>query len=230
MGDTWIVDITHYGDPLDPALDIPEPARRLREFFGTIVGATTAWPFPDQSRTTGLRCRRRPNRKPCSGLLRVILVEGEGHIAWACSNCDDNGLISGWRDSHWDLSPADDDDEERRVIQATDEAFDVILTHDEYAALLRTPWFDDDVRRTILGAQASEDEVDLWGTEEALDDLLDVVAGEANHERHKEWRDRLDTVFDKIEFALNKNGRGERMIFELFGSIPGRDGRRGRRC
>ena len=63
MGDTWIVDITHYGDILDPELDIPGPARRLGEFFGTIVGATTAWPFPDQPRTTGLRCRRRPNRR-----------------------------------------------------------------------------------------------------------------------------------------------------------------------
>jgi hypothetical protein len=65
-----------------------------------------------------------------------------------------------------------------RIFQATDEALDVILTHDEYAAFLRMPWFDDDVRRTILAAQANEDEVDLWGTQEELDDLLDTIAAE----------------------------------------------------
>ena len=42
MGDTWIVDITHYEDILDPALDVPGTARRLGEYFGTIVGAAQA--------------------------------------------------------------------------------------------------------------------------------------------------------------------------------------------
>ena len=74
---TWIVDITHYEDILDPTLDVPGPARRLGAFFGTIVAAATAWPFPDQPRTTGVRCRRRPNRKPCPGLLSNGLSPGE---------------------------------------------------------------------------------------------------------------------------------------------------------
>lgn len=42
MGDTWVVDITCFGDVLDPTIDIPEPARRLGKFFGTIVSAATA--------------------------------------------------------------------------------------------------------------------------------------------------------------------------------------------
>lgn len=67
MGDTWIVDITHFGDPRDPSLDIPEGARRMGQFFGTIVSAATAWPFPNVARTTALRCRRRPGRRERRG-------------------------------------------------------------------------------------------------------------------------------------------------------------------
>ena len=157
MGNTWIVDVTDFGDPRDPTVDIPDRARFLGEFFGAIVAAATAWPFPDTARTTALRCRRRPDRKPCPGLLDVVLVEEKEHIAWTCTECDDNGLIHGWRGTHWDLTSEDDDSRE------LDDTLDVILSHEEYAALLRIPWYDDDVRRTILSVQANREEVDLWG-------------------------------------------------------------------
>jgi len=200
MGDTWIVDITHYEDILDPTLDIPESARRLGMFFGTIVQAATAWPFPDIPTQSVLRCRRRPGRKPCPGFLRVLLLEDKNEIAWGCSSCDDEGWISNWRGSHWDLSFDAEDPRDY------DETLDVRLTAEEAAALVRMPWYDDGVRRTIMAAHSHGNDINLWGTEEELDDLLDAVAGEANHELNRTWRKRLDSAFDKIEAEL-ESGR-----------------------
>ena len=64
----------------------------------------------------------------------------------------------------------------------------------------------DDIQRTIMAAYAEANHINLWGTEEELDDLLDAVAGEANHEPQRKWRKRLDSAFDKIEIALKGAG------------------------
>jgi hypothetical protein len=37
MGDTWIVDLRHYLDPSGAFADMPTPARRLAEYFASIV-------------------------------------------------------------------------------------------------------------------------------------------------------------------------------------------------
>ena len=51
---------------------------------------------------TGVKCRRRPGRKPCRGEI-VAAIESESlRIVWACPVCEDNGLVSGSRDSPWD--------------------------------------------------------------------------------------------------------------------------------
>ena len=44
MGDTWIIDMTHYADIRDPAQKVPMPARQIGEFFGLIVSAASSWP------------------------------------------------------------------------------------------------------------------------------------------------------------------------------------------
>lgn len=87
-----------------------------------------------------------------------------------------------------------------------DRTLDVHLTTEESAALSRIPWYDEDIRRTIMAALAEPGRVILWGTVGELDDLLDVVAGEANHESQRKWRKRLDSAFDKIEVALKGAG------------------------
>jgi hypothetical protein len=95
MGNTWITDMTDLPDIRNPDVDIPEPARRLAAHFGSIVKAATAHPSMDLVKTD-IRCRRRPGRKPCPGNMRLIYDDDIGEIEWACTSCDDRGIIRGW--------------------------------------------------------------------------------------------------------------------------------------
>ena len=103
MGDTWITDMRHFLDVLEPDVDIPGPARRLAEYLGRIVEAATAKP-PMFLRHSDIRCRRRPGRKPCVGHIRLVYNEDEGEIVWECTACDDRGIISDFEGTPWDRS------------------------------------------------------------------------------------------------------------------------------
>jgi hypothetical protein len=103
MGDTWITDMMHFLDIMEPDADIPDRTRRLAEYFGKIVEAATSRPalyLVD----TEVRCRRRPKRKPCPGHIRLVCNEDEGEIVWECTSCDDHGIIRGFEGTPWDRS------------------------------------------------------------------------------------------------------------------------------
>ncbi len=103
MGDTWITNMQHFldTDGLIPD-DLPGPAYRLSNFLGSIVQAVTS--RKDQNLTSiGIRCRRKPRRKPCPGeILALTDAENYFSISWHCTVCDDNGVISGWQGTIWD--------------------------------------------------------------------------------------------------------------------------------
>jgi hypothetical protein len=103
MGDTWITDMRHVLDVLEPEVDVPGPARRLAEYFGRIVEAATSKP-PMQRVDTEIGCRRRPRRRPCIGHIRLVWDDEEGEITWECTSCGDRGVIRGFEGSPWDRS------------------------------------------------------------------------------------------------------------------------------
>jgi predicted PhzF superfamily epimerase YddE/YHI9 len=96
--------MTHLPDPLDPDPRIPEPARRLTEYLGSIIEKASLF-LPEQWGGTNMRCRRRPGRKRCPGRIHVrIGKEDPPEIHWACPRCEENGIIRNWQGSAWDLS------------------------------------------------------------------------------------------------------------------------------
>ncbi|MGD0662300.1 MAG: hypothetical protein ABSD38_29950 [Syntrophorhabdales bacterium] len=104
MGNTWHTDIEHFLD-VDgyPALDLPRPAERLMEYFGSIIEAVTGRYEKKAMRTTGIRCRRRPGHRRCDGrIMAGMAAENPEAISWECPACSDGGFISGWRGSMWD--------------------------------------------------------------------------------------------------------------------------------
>lgn len=103
MGDTWVVDVTHFLDQAGNIAAPKGPARKLAEHFLSIVAAATT-PFDMSRPLPVVNCRRRPNRKPCRGEIYIDLDPDTNAIVWSCTICDDNGYISNWKGCLWDLS------------------------------------------------------------------------------------------------------------------------------
>lgn len=104
MPDTWITDLTHFLEDSRLHPNLPGPARRLATYLGSIVVAVTS-AEPDDP--LGVRCRRRPGRRPCPGEIEGFIDPESNQIHWACLVCGDNGLIANWEHTMWNFSMAD---------------------------------------------------------------------------------------------------------------------------
>jgi hypothetical protein len=99
MADTWIIDLRHFLTPAGAIDEMPAPARRLAEYFASIVvDATSNLDDPPT-----VRCRRRLRRRRCPGRIDAIAsVEDHEAIVWHCPVCGDQGVIRGWTGTLWD--------------------------------------------------------------------------------------------------------------------------------
>jgi hypothetical protein len=145
---------------------------------------------------SALRCRRRPKHQPCAGYLDVQRQEVPPQVVWACSVCDDNGVITGWKDTVWDLS--------RHTPTAESETAPelVIFFDDDEYQLRSINILETESERMVLGARRSAAGIRLAGTAMDLDELLCSVAFEANHEAHGRRQHLLDQLCARIEDAL----------------------------
>jgi len=107
-----ITDLRHFLNEDGSMADMPNPARILAKYLGRIVkGVTTR---QRDALTTGVRCRKRLKhrmpeqgrvlvRRPCPGEI-IAFIDEQQAISWSCPVCQDNGVISGWKDTIWDWS------------------------------------------------------------------------------------------------------------------------------
>lgn len=95
-GNTWITDMNHFADVDDPG--VHPQARKLAEFMGRVVHEVSCQPRTEP-RPTSLRCRR----PRCPGRL-LAWLEGLAAVQWFCDLCDEQGRISNWRGSSWDMT------------------------------------------------------------------------------------------------------------------------------
>jgi hypothetical protein len=73
-------------------------ARLLAEYFAIVVVDATA--NLDEEPT--VRCRRRPGRRPCTGIVMSYPGADEfDRIYWYCPLCSGNGFNSGWQNTLW---------------------------------------------------------------------------------------------------------------------------------
>jgi hypothetical protein len=108
----------------------------------------------------------------------------------------DEGVISGWEDSPFDLRLP----RSRRAGEAKTE----VLVSDEVAATLRgLRLLDTDCERLVFQARASSEGIVLPVDDEDLDELMGFVAAEANHETNRRRQKRLDDVFAVLSDALD---------------------------
>jgi hypothetical protein len=105
MSTTWMIDINDFLDDYGDVADLPLATRRLFAHITAIIVMATN-PDADAPPEYQVQCRRRPNRKRCSGMIQTDLDPDTGDIIWWCPVCNDTGVISNWQDSLWDMTDA----------------------------------------------------------------------------------------------------------------------------
>lgn len=106
MPDTWITDITHFLDGDGELVTEPPQAKNIAEYFAAIV-MMSSFPDPEYPPEYTVKCRRRPNRKPCQEEIIGFIDPENDDVMWMCPKCNDRGLISNWRGTMWDMSESE---------------------------------------------------------------------------------------------------------------------------
>jgi hypothetical protein len=186
-----VTDLHHF---LDLPASTPGPARRLAGHLSNIVRAATAGDA-GTAWESALPCRRRPASRRCPGRMIVLRTEPPAPIRWQCSVCDDEGVISNWADSPFDLRP-------RRLILAGP-VNEIVISEEAAAALreLRLP--DAGCERVVFRIRARDGGAVLPATRGDLDELIGFVAAEASHASSRRRQQRLDTALNALSNAAH---------------------------
>lgn len=188
----YVTDMRHF-DGIEQMTDkASSPARKLAMYMGAIVGAASAG-GAGRVLATPLPCQRRPDRRPCPGTLLVRRTEVPPTIVWVCPSCGDEGVISGWEETIWNLGPA----------YEPSAPVEVRLDWDRYRALAAVMTFDADVERIVRSAEVDGDAVVLRADAEDLDLLIGAVTAESNNETSAKRRRALDEVSQMVEEAIS---------------------------
>ena len=130
----------------------------------------------------------------CSRPPRSVWTELGAPIRWQCSVCDDEGVISNWEDSPFDLR--------RRRLTLAGAVNEIVIPDEVAAALRELQLLDTDCQRLVFAIRAHTHGAILAATDDDLDELIGFVAAEANHEPNRRRQQRLDAAFE----ALNATG------------------------
>jgi hypothetical protein len=97
VGNYWSVHLPHVLDEKGTLQGLTGRGLRLATFWTDIVAQASNYEEP-----TTIKCRRRPGRRTCGGLLTIFFDVDNFDVLWFCPECDDNGRISGWEGTFWD--------------------------------------------------------------------------------------------------------------------------------
>ena len=181
-----VADLQHFLD-LDP--DTPGPARNLAEHLAGIVAAASAGDAHTQWETA-LPCRRRPANRHCPGRIMVVCPQPDQPIGWRCNHCGDDGTISNCAGSIYALR--------RQPLTAPQPLRDIVIDTDSAAILRTLPFLDNDCQRAVFAIRNHNNELHLALTDTELDELIDAVAAESNHEPNRRRQRQLDAAYEAL--------------------------------
>jgi len=192
---TYVIDLTHLLDENGlPPVDAPRALLKALAFYGSIVNAGSAHPagtrFPSM-----IRCRRRAAKSRLT-----ITHGGDGTICWECPECGDNGYISKWQGTDYDLGAVVEPDPSRRI--------GVPIAADEHELLSGIVVASREEAAIIAGGMVTEQEVWISGRDEDFEELLGSIAFDANHTRSAKRRQVMDVIYGKVQRMLAESGSG----------------------
>lgn len=116
----------------------------------------------------------------------MLRTEPATPIRWQCSACEDEGVISNWEDSPFDLR-------RRRPVLA-DAASEIVIAEEVAAALRQLRSLDTNCERLVFRIRGRDDHAILAATGNELAELIELVAAEVNHEPIRRRRQRLGAL------------------------------------
>jgi hypothetical protein len=128
----------------------------------------------------------------------VLRTQPGTPIPWQCSLCNDQGVISNWQDTPFDLR-------HRQIILANT-VHEIVIPDQVAAALRELRLLDADCERLVFRIRAHHDGAILAASDDDLDELIGSVAAEANHEPNRRRQQRLDAAFDALNTAAQTTG------------------------
>ena len=97
---TWVTDVQHLVPEF--AEDAPAPAKRRAAFARAVVEAATCRDSKEPW-ISAVHCVARVNRRLCRGRIRITSSTIE-RVEWCCTDCPENGVITGHVGTPSDLS------------------------------------------------------------------------------------------------------------------------------
>ncbi len=200
MAYTYITNIRHLISE-NPTAEVPRQVLKERDFLGAIIKASTAG--DEVEFLTGLPCRRRINRKACTGTILVRRQDlPKRFIFWHCSNCEDGGRISEFAGTWYDLSkwrpqvPGEPDEE---IVEVT-------ISREEYKALIspNVHSYDPDSEKIMFSAKSTTKGIAMRALEGDMDNFIGFVAADGNHEPNRKRAKLMDSIYWKIQVALDE--------------------------
>ena len=92
-----ITDLSHFLDAKGAIGPKSGPARRFAEFLASVVATASAKGPRAVSGAAQCRCNK------CKGLIATKVAPDDA-VEWRCASCGQQGRITNWRRSFWDLS------------------------------------------------------------------------------------------------------------------------------
>lgn len=123
----------------------------------------------------------------------MLRTEAGAPIRWQCSACADEGMISNWEDSSFDLR--------RRQLTLAEATSEIVILGEVAAALRGLQLLDTDRKRVVFRIRARGDHAILAATSDDLDKLIGFVAAEANNEPSRRRQRQLDDAYEALTTA-----------------------------
>lgn len=203
MGHTWVTAMAHILDDEGFPAALYGPAAGLASHLGSIASAGTVAAAGEVVHTP-LPCRRRPGRRPCPGRIRLRREDVPQRILWECPVCDDNGVITGWQGTPWDLTrrrsggPVAEGDRATRAVR---------VNAARYRLLRALPLLDPEAQRLVFGAREESAGIRLEGNAAVFEEQLGGLAAAANAEERGARRRAHDALSESLRRRAVGPGR-----------------------
>jgi hypothetical protein len=167
------------------------------EYFSKMVSAATLAP-PGSEIQTFLKCRKRPDRKPCPGEIIVRLEENPPQLHWWCSACGNNGVIKNWKGVIGAIVHTEGD------VSCGHCDCSVRLNTDEYSSLKEINIIEPQAKSAVSNAHYVNDElVEISGSVTLFNTILGYIAFEANQSEKRNRYTVFDNLINKIKRQLS---------------------------